>query len=987
MVSPVMKGKMSMRCKKPPVVLLLYSMHSYRLLSAVMALILALGGCSKPSSGGGLNFLLLAGASGGPAVSPPGQGAGQVPAKPTAGTDLENPTPAPPPNGSGGGGPPAAQPPAPPPANEDTKAPRLLRIEWPRTCKALANGYERCDDWNSGPVVKFDEAVDCASLPHVEGGVIRSPGAIKVYEIRPWGLHIPDDSAMRYSFQVDAASIPAEIADCVGNQARIVPVTGAFAPGGYVVVITDRARDLAGNALVGGAPGLPEAIGDRQSAYALDQFVLQGLAVRGSVNTPNNGHATGNYRPFWADTQDIASAGSRYIPTMVLSYTNYKQGETSSPFVFSQDLDCPILANSHLTGRPARLESIDWDAYRAGGPFASDPVHLSCAPGQSRILQFTDGLRAGRLYRLTLDGSLGTADGTMTMGFGKYRELTQQVNGAIIPVPREFPFLLGVWPENAYKAPVCEELTVTEPVTYFDTGTMHASCDTSENFNTPLTTGPAVYSVANHYGFVLKGACVQYTGPAWQDDQKLAETCRTSVTGMPPAFVQPEGRYSEYSMCDPAYSSLGEMYGTSFLETGVVGVCIQNPGKARESVVYFYDYDRRVEAKAACKGLWRERGAAYALAGSDSSGQSPAPGVNRVVSRSVCPSSDGNVGGSVTARPPTGKTCPDRSIEIDTTGGRWFNTPERSIAHPTKPGKATRVTGIHTYWGNEPLKIRVKNNCQAGYYKLQFKGMNVDGPLPSFYGAFALAVRDEAGTEDIGAVVLNASDSLYSQAATVVYLEEGNTTFDVRWQNDAYKKGEYDANLNLNGVTLSYQPTYKPTARLGRNVREACAINGRFFYQGKTAWTSWANQQLAYCYRNLPSGRYWVTIQARNHGTLPSDYKNFEVLVAADGVSGNISVPASADAFKTGKTILDLRGGEQRLVLSWTNDTFVSDTVDSAIEIQTITLKRIGDSQRSALTAFLSSTAGGRRPWMVALAAVLISLGGLLFLRWKTRSN
>ncbi len=141
---------------------------------------------------------------------------------------------------------------------------------------------------------------------------------------------------------------------------------------------------------------------------------------------------------------------------------------------------------------------------------------------------------------------------------------------------------------------------------------------------------------------------------------------------------------------------------------------------------------------------------------------------------------------------------------------------------------------------------------------------------------------------------------------------------------------------------------------------------------------------MGFCYKNLPSGRYTVSVQASNHGALPPGFAAFDVAVAADGVTGSVSIPASTDTIKTGKTTLDLRGGDISLLLSWTNDQYVSDDVDAAIEIQSIALKRVGDSERSALTAFLAApTKRSWQFWALACGAALLSVAGVVFLRWR----
>ena len=129
-----------------------------------------------------------------------------------------------------------------------------------------------------------------------------------------------------------------------------------------------------------------------------------------------------------------------------------------------------------------------------------------------------------------------------------------------------------------------------------------------------------------------------------------------------------------------------------------------------------------------------------------------------------------------------------------------------------------------------------------------------------------------------------------------------------------------------------------------------------------------------------------MRIKARNHGQLPDAYKAFEVQVSGDGVRGTASIPASADVSNTGKVVLDLTQGDRRIEINWTNDIDISDEIGSSIEIEGITLKRVGDSERSGLAAFLLHS-GQSRAIVFGLIAVLAgALGVLLFSRLRRRA-
>jgi len=363
------------------------------------------------------------------------------------------------------------------------------------------------------------------------------------------------------------------------------------------------------------------------------------------------------------------------------------------------------------------------------------------------------------------------------------------------------------------------------------------------------------------------GACVDYSGPNWEQDAQIPTKCENTFPGVPSA-VKATFDPSVYNSYIPGGFCAASFYieGSSYMDTGVSGVCIQNPGAQNEYAVYYTRIEDRAAGFAACKGIWREGGKGY-VAPDYSQSWGEEPGTIRKVPVSVCPDKGRSIGEGVTTKLPTGQTCDARTIEIDSSNGRWFQTTETDIPIPGKPGKVTHVKGIHTYWQNEPLTLRIKQNCQEGYYKFSFKAMNTAGPLPDFYKGFAIGVRQNG--EDVGGLLVPSSDTLYSTGSVTLYLKQGDNEFDLRWLNDAYKAGVYDANFQLNSVTMSFVANYKPPTTLAKAPRDFCEIDGRFFFSDTTAWTSWASQQISYCYGNLKSGKYEVQLKAQNHGNLP----------------------------------------------------------------------------------------------------------------------
>ncbi len=382
--------------------------------------------------------------------------------------------------------------------------------------------------------------------------------------------------------------------------------------------------------------------------------------------------------------------------------------------------------------------------------------------------------------------------------------------------------------------------------------------------------------------------------------------------------------------------------------------------------------------------------------------------------------------------------CGDRRIELDTTAGKWYQTPQKNDGHKpsaadrkavkekikqlqaqvkklrasekgsSKKDVANRVAllkkemtaervklgfgptqkGIHTYWANQALYLRVRNNCQAGWYKLKLVARNIDGPLPDDYSHFTVEAANETAGEYLGGIHVKASDKHYARGRMLVYLEKGDTNLLLNWKNDAYKKGEYDANIQIKQVALQYQKTRRARPALVRRAHQYCQTEGRWFWDETSARTYWADQRLSFCFPDLPSGKYEVSVQVKNYGDagLPPGFKNFLVDLSADGVTGRAELPADDKNWKKGSTTLDLTGGRTRLDLVWRNDQWKEGAYDANIQIKKIRLKRVGDSDRSALAAYLVANAGTTGLLSVLLA--MLACAGLLGLHfWKRRAE
>ncbi len=76
--------------------------------------------------------------------------------------------------------------------------------------------------------------------------------------------------------------------------------------------------------------------------------------------------------------------------------------------------------------------------------------------------------------------------------------------------------------------------------------------------------------------------------------------------------------------------------------------------------------------------------------------------------------------------------------------------------------------------------------------------------------------------------------------------------------------------------------------------------------------------------------------------------------------------------------MLDLTGGNIDVELTWLNDKYKKDVYDANIQIKKIKLKRVGDSERSAIAAYLLGTSAGSRVLLIGtLFLLIIIIGGI----------
>ncbi|MBL8018052.1 MAG: hypothetical protein JNM27_00180 [Leptospirales bacterium] len=263
--------------------------------------------------------------------------------------------------------------------------------------------------------------------------------------------------------------------------------------------------------------------------------------------------------------------------------------------------------------------------------------------------------------------------------------------------------------------------------------------------------------------------------------------------------------------------------------------------------------------------------------------------------------------------------------------GRWFS-PE---------GKPSQK---YTYWDTEVMRIEVKDSCQAGWQKIKLTGMNIDGPLPAWYKYYALTLQNEQSNAVYG-VTLAASDTKSSSATALVYIPKGNSSFQIRWHNDAARKGVYDANLLLKtvGIVPSDTPLPAPASPMKRTGRSYCDVAGRLYFSEKGAIWYAAHSTATYCFSNLQPGRYRIRLTGGGLGNLPTDYQAFALKVTGGRDVAVASLPANISQ-ATADVFLNL-DETAMLSVSLQNGFGSSNETTAGFELRAIELKRLGPAQ------------------------------------------
>ncbi|MCS7204253.1 MAG: hypothetical protein NZ853_00990 [Leptospiraceae bacterium] len=336
------------------------------------------------------------------------------------------------------------------------------------------------------------------------------------------------------------------------------------------------------------------------------------------------------------------------------------------------------------------------------------------------------------------------------------------------------------------------------------------------------------------------------------------------------------------------------------------------------------------------------------------------------------------------------KSCKANIVKIDTTKGTWFNSDLELLPHPKNPKKTIKAKGIHTYWAYQNLLITINSTCNTKQFRLVVVARNIHGPLPNWYHFFNVKVVNNNTGETLGTMLIRAHDKKYHRGSLNIELKKGKNEINLIWTNDAWQPDEFDANIQIKRILILNQPKKEPKQILSRKGSNFCDVNGRWFVgiDPPSAYTYWQDQTVSYCLKTPKSGKYEIYVKAGNAKEgwpLMPEYKEYQVLVAANGMSNYITIPAAQGKYLVGKTMLNLPEGHVKLDITWLNDMWQPDRgYDANIEITHVRIKHIGDAD-SAIAAYLLQNPN--ITYKVVIPGIIL-IGGILgLIYWYRREK
>ncbi len=108
---------------------------------------------------------------------------------------------------------------------------------------------------------------------------------------------------------------------------------------------------------------------------------------------------------------------------------------------------------------------------------------------------------------------------------------------------------------------------------------------------------------------------------------------------------------------------------------------------------------------------------------------------------------------------------------------------------------------LFTYWSGDPLRYSVVLPASSEPWRLGVTARNVNGPLPGSYANFKVKVS--VASEAVGTLLIPASDSAWQTSWIDIGPRQGPTEISLKWMNDSYKAGVYDANISYGGLQFA----------------------------------------------------------------------------------------------------------------------------------------------------------------------------------------
>ena len=112
---------------------------------------------------------------------------------------------------------------------------------------------------------------------------------------------------------------------------------------------------------------------------------------------------------------------------------------------------------------------------------------------------------------------------------------------------------------------------------------------------------------------------------------------------------------------------------------------------------------------------------------------------------------------------------------------------------------------VYSPWSNKPIDFEQDLGPDAAPWSMALTVKNFDDDgLPSWYTNFQVDVYINGVKQRVN---LPASDTEWHTVWFDIGEQSGELDIELRWRNDAYRKGQYDANIQIGGLQFAQDPT------------------------------------------------------------------------------------------------------------------------------------------------------------------------------------